>query len=127
MTVEEFVTTRVGCAIVNGKLILQQTPESTIPWMKTELGLSDEDIETTIRGGIFKHRISICVGSNYECADMSKFPADAFITLLQIHEEKYPGSDVNVFNGQKIGDTGEDWEQIEFLGRFQSLPAIYGS
>lgn len=121
MTIEEFVKTRKGFAIVGGKLIFQVEPKETLPWMQEDLGLSEEEIEETIRGGIFKDRISICVGSNYDTCDLSKVSAANLLLLIQEHASLYPNQTMYICNGQVKGGIGVDWEQRENLGCYLYL------
>lgn len=116
MTEKEFVNTRVGFAIINGKVIFQETPEPTMDWMRNTLGLSESEVNTTIRGGLFEDRINFCVGKDYLCANMDTVHFSAAITLLRKHATMYPDSTPALYNGFYKDTPGSHWDAREYLG-----------
>lgn len=121
MTEKEFMKLRVGFAIVNGKVIYQENPEPVHQWMKNTLKLSDEQISSTIRGGIFKNHINFFVGVTYSPANLSLMPGDALLTLIQKHDALYGECPVEIRNGAYVGEIGTEWEPVERIITIQSM------
>ncbi len=119
MTELEFTKKRVGFAIVNGKVLFQKKSDRipTLQWMKDKLKLSDEEIESTIRGGLFEDRITFCVGNNYMPADLSSIPASVFIKILQAYYLFYGDYQIDIWNGNIIGNIGDVWTPRSKVGK----------
>ncbi len=119
MTELEFTKKRVGFAIVNGKVLFQKKSDRipTLQWMKDKLKLSNEEIESTIRGGLFEDRITFCVGSNYMPADLSSIPASVFIKILQAYYLFYGDYQIDIWNGSIIGNIGDVWTPRSKVGK----------
>lgn len=121
MTEKEFMKLRVGFAIVNGKVIYQENREPVLQWMKNSLKLSDEQIYSTIRGGIFKHHINFFIGVNYSPANLSLMPGDVLLELIKKHDTFYGECPVEIRNGAYVGEIGTEWEPVERIITLQSV------
>ena len=111
---------RIGFAIINGAVVFQEdgNRKGTLDWMKSDLGLSADAVENTIRGGVFESKITLCIGADYKPVDMREISAEAMLTLMDKHYEEFgdKGTAV-VYNGSVVGEPGVEWEPIEVVGR----------
>lgn len=124
MTREEFATNRVAFAIINGSVVYQSEPIPSKEWLINFYGMSEEEFEKTIRGGIFKDRITLCVGSNYDKCEVGSIPDGALLEIVQKHTELFGGKCVIIENGHIPAEVGKRWECRENLGAFSSLNSV---
>ena len=111
---------RIGFAIIDGTVVFQEDNNriNTLDWLKDQLNLSDEAIETTIRGGLFEDRITMCIGKDYNTVDMNQLSAGALVTIMDKQSRMFGfNCPVEVWNGSVVGEPGVAWEPIEIIGK----------
>ncbi len=88
-------------------------------WLRMEYGTSDADYENIIHGFVHEDGYAvICKGATREKVNMNDIP-EAYLKQIIEFACGYSGTrEIEVHNGQYIGEPGELWEPIENLGKF---------
>lgn len=105
---KEYAETRLAFAIVNGAVVYQ--PEcGKIPTKEWIENVLHEDYATTIRGGMFENRLTLCIGEDYLEVDLTQISAELMLGILQEYYKYYQHSPSCIVNGQFPGEVGTEW------------------
>lgn len=119
---------RFDWAYIDGKVVGQ--PECwklarAEDWLRVCLMRTKKECETIIFGGIFKDKITIHRGLSYASTGAKNMLSGSLLLgVLKLYYEAYGKREVPVYDGCIVGDEGEPWSPIDYLG-VHRLPDFY--
>lgn len=110
---QDFIDSRTPFIIRNGTLhFASSNMKKTCKAWATSNGLSAEDWANSIRGYIIEGRVQFFTGKNYREVPFNQLLRKYVMAAVDKHMSMFPGSSVHVYNGVKVGESGEVWEPI---------------
>lgn len=106
---------RLAFAVIDGVVVFQKNNERKCSkeWLMKDLGLSEMDYETTIRGGLFEDRITLARGSNYDAVPLDHLSVANFVDIFRKYKEIWNAAPTVIYNGQYVREPGVDWPAKE--------------
>ena len=116
-TVEQYTQTSLAFAIADKNVVFQSNDDrkSSKDWLIEDLGVTEAEYETVVRGGLFPDRITISVGSDYNSACMESITASAMLTILAKYKALYGRMPEVIHNGQFPEEPGKDWKPRQVI------------
>jgi hypothetical protein len=87
-------------------------------YLREDFGITDELIDTLVRGYIKRGKVMFYVSSYFKPAEREALTAQLIVDLLRIAEEEFGSGKYMVGNGVRIGKPGEEWPPIEVIGSY---------
>ncbi len=122
MDLGDFYNMRHIYAMIDGKLVWADedgcNDMCAHDWLTKCRGLTEEQFESTIRGGVFSDHITLCVGYNYEPVNLDYVPSKLLHEVVDVACKMNGINSVRIYNGAKVGEPGTVWPPICDLGYF---------